>query len=170
MKAKMHYAIALVGLIMVIGMGGCKENDWMDWRAQNELWLEQNALKDSVVTTESGLQYKIIYQGIPTDTRPDKSKTIVITYQGYLINGAQFDGGTAQMSMATMISGFSEGMRKINNKGIIEIYVPCYLGYDEEKFDTDEEYEAEGTGTEGTRSYIPPYSTLIFRVTLDAVY
>ena len=72
--------------------------------------------------------------------------------------------------MSSVVSGFAEGLRKINNKGVIEIYVPYYLGYDEEKYTNDELYEAEGNGTEGTSSYIPPYSVLIFKVNLDAVY
>ena len=41
-------------------LSSCKENNWMDWKAQNDLWLAQNAKQDSVVTTSTGLQYKII--------------------------------------------------------------------------------------------------------------
>ena len=166
MKKLLFICLALAAVML----SGCKENNWMDWKAQNDLWLAQNAKQDSVVTTSTGLQYKIIYQGNPTDSRPDNSKTVLVTYEGYLINGCQFDGGTASFALSSVVSGFAEGLRKINNKGVIEIYVPYYLGYDEEKYTNEEIYEAEGNGTEGTSSYIPPYSVLIFKVNLDAVY
>ena len=142
----------------------------MDWKVQNELWLAQNALKDSVVTTSTGLQYKIIADPTPQDTRPDNGKTVLVDYTGTLINGCQFDGGTGAFTLSSVVSGFAEGLRKIHNNGDIEIYVPCYLGYDKEKYDGDEIYDAKGNGTEGTSSYIPPYSVLIFRVHISAVY
>ena len=151
-------------------LASCTENNWMDWKVQNDLWLAQNALKDSVVTTASGLQYKIIADPTPQDTRPDENKTVVVDYTGTLVNGCQFDGGTAAFALSSVVSGFAEGLRKIHNNGDIEIYVPYYLGYDEEKYNNDEINKAEGNGTEGTSGYIPPYSVLIFKVHVSAVY
>ena len=72
--------------------------------------------------------------------------------------------------MSNLVSGFSEALRKIHKNGDIEIYIPYYLGYDEEVFSNDKIVDAEGNGTEGTQSYIPPYSVMIFTVHLSDVY
>ena len=58
----------------------------------------------------------------------------------------------------------SEGCHHIQNHGDSELYIPAYLGYDYEKYQADSYYDAEGYGTEGTSAYIPPYSTLIYRI------
>ena len=152
---------------------GCKENQWMDWKAQNDLWLEQNIQnhKDDpkFFVLADGLQYKIIADPTPHDARPNANSTVVCDYTGVLITGYQFDGGTAKFSMSNLVSGFAEGLRKIHQNGDIEIYVPYYLGYDEKVFTNNEINKAEGNGTEGTQSYIPPYSVMIFRVHLGSV-
>ena len=104
-------------------LASCTENNWMDWKVQNDLWLAQNALKEGVETTPTGLQYKIIADPTPQDTRPDNGKTVVVDYTGTLVNGCQFDGGTAAfvLSDPDVVSGFKEGLRKIHNDGDIEI-------------------------------------------------
>ena len=140
-------------------LSGCKQDNWMDWKAQNELWLVQNKTKPGVQTTSTGLQYKVISDPNPTDARPSTGSTIACDYTGTLINGVQFDGGSATFTLNSgLISGFVEGLKKIHCHGDIEIYIPYDLGYKEEE-----------QGTEGTASYIPPYSTLIFNVHLKAV-
>lgn len=152
---------------------GCKENKWLDWKTQNDLWLEQNIQnhKDdpNFYVFADGLQYKIIADPTPHDARPNANSTVVCDYTGVLINDYQFDGGTAKFSMSNLVSGFAEGLRKIHQNGDIEIYVPYYLGYDEKVFTNNEINKAEGNGTEGTQSYIPPYSVMIFRVHLSSV-
>lgn len=152
-------------------LASCTENNWMDWKVQNDLWLAQNALKDSVVTTSTGLQYKIIANPNPTGPTINDTKTVVLDYSGMLINGCVFDRNDhAVFAVTEFVSGFAEGLRKIREHGDIEVYVPYYLGYDEEKYNNDEINKAEGFGTEGTSSYIPPYSVLIFKVHVSAVY
>ncbi len=152
---------------------GCKENQWMDWKAQNDLWLEQNIVAHqddpNFHVLSDGLQYRIIADPTPDETHPNATSTIICDYTGKLINGYQFDGGTAQFTMSNLVTGFSEALRKIHTHGDIEIYVPYYLGYDEEVFTNDKIGDAEGNGTEGTQSYIPPYSVMIFNVHLSSV-
>lgn len=140
---------------------GCKKNEWMDWKTQNELWLAENAKQEGVVTTPTGLQYKVIHPGNPTDTRPQSTSTVVVDYEGTLITGYVFDRSKgATMAMANVVAGFSEGLKHIHSGGDIEIYVPWDLGY------LDSAGESEAQGTEGTSSYLPAYSTLIFKVHL----
>ena len=151
---------------------GCKTNDWTEWKVQNELWLKNNALQDSVVVTSSGLQYKIIADpeaelGV---NHPNTTSTIVCDYRLRLINGNILEvANGASFSLANTIPGFSEGCRKLHGIGDIELYIPAYLGYDYSKYESNEYEKAEGYGTEGTTGYIPPYSTLIYEVHICAV-
>lgn len=147
---------------------GCKQENWLDWKLQNELWLINNAQQPGVKTTPTGLQYKCIYPGIEpgTGTRPDDAKIVVIDYTGWLINGYEFDKYKVEsidkaepFYVSAFVAGFAEGLKQMNQFGEYEFYIPYYLGYGK-----------EGTGTEGSESFIPPYSTLIFRVYLHQVY
>lgn len=151
--------LAAVGLL--IGMNGCKQEEWIDWKVLNEAWLEQNAKQDGVVVTHSGLQYKVIRQGIATaGPKPDDLKTVVISYEGRLINSMVFDQNeSTALQMSNLISGMQEGLKKMNLTGHYIFYIPYNLGYKE-----------DGSGTEGYSNFIPPYSTLIFDVTLEQCY
>lgn len=140
---------------------GCKQDNWVDWKAENIAFLDQNADADSIQVTPSGLQYKVIRQGLKNAApQPDVLKTVVVTYTGSLINGYVFDSGdNAIMYMSNVIAGFAEGLKKMNVSGRYILYIPYDLGYGE-----------SGNGTEGTAAYIPPYSTLIFDVTLNQCF
>lgn len=155
------YLILLMTLTAVLS--GCKKSDWLDWKAQNELWLEQNKLNHAddpaFHVSETGLQYRIIYDGNPTDARPSALSYITCSYEGKLINGANFDGGNMYSTRVDQfVPGFAEGVKKIHNPGIIELFIPYNLGYGD-----------VGAGSEGTSTYIPPFSTLIFRVELRSI-
>ncbi len=150
--------LSLFLVLCSIVLSSCKKDDWMDWKAQNQLWLQQNETKPDVQTTETGLQYKIIADPNPTDARPNASSVVYCDYRGTLINGVQFDGGTSTLLVSNVVEGFAEGLKKIHCHGDIEIYIPYELGYKD-----------EAQGTEGTASYIPPYSTLIFTIHLRSV-
>lgn len=151
-------------------LSGCTQNNWADWKVQNELWLANNLKQEGVQVTESGLQYKIIADPTPKDARPNTTSTIVCDYRVTLINGFQVDAGTSvALNLQNVIPGFMEGCRKIHNNGDIELYIPAYLGYDYSKYESDEYDQAEGAGTEGTSSFIPPYSTLIYVIHLCSV-
>ena len=159
----------IIFLLAALTLTGCKENKWMDWKVQNEVWLQQNRKNEGVHVTSSGLQYKIIADPTPSDARPNSTSTVVCDYTVRLINGYQVDGGHATLSLGNCIPGFAEGCHLIHNNGDIELYIPCFLGYDYQKYQEDDAVNAEGYGTEGTSSYIPPYSTLIYEIHLCSV-
>ncbi|MBO7457921.1 MAG: FKBP-type peptidyl-prolyl cis-trans isomerase [Paludibacteraceae bacterium] len=167
--------VAFCSLLFLLS--GCKQNNWADWKVQNELWLEQKAQEAGVVKTSTGLLYKIISDPTPQDAKPNTTSTILCDYKVSLINGYVIEyqgptfGGAASQSigLSSTIPGFAEGCHQIHNNGDIEIYIPAYLGYDYSKYESDEYNEAEGYGTEGTTGYIPPYSTLIYEVHICAV-
>ncbi len=148
----------------------CKQNNWADWKVQNELWLVQNLQNEGVKKTAKGLQYKIIADPTPQDAKPNDNSTIVCDYTVKLINGYQVDGGNnVTLSLANCIPGFAQGCHLIHNNGDIELYIPCSLGYDYSKYAQNDKYNAEGSGTEGTQGYIPPYSTLIYDIHICGV-
>lgn len=162
--------IAFFVIIFSCLLTGCKENNWADWKIENEVWLENNKLQPGVEETSSGLQYRIIADPTPSDTRPNVNSTVVCDYQLHLINGNLIDAGNSvALSLSSTIKGFAEGCHKIHNNGDIELFIPAYLGYDQSKYESNDYDEAEGYGTEGTQSYIPPYSTLIYTVHICGV-
>ena len=148
-------------LLVVLLLSSCKRDNWLDWKLQNELWLLQNAQQEGVITTPTGLQYKCIIPSPEGDNsaRPDDAKIVTIKYTGQMINGYIFDSAESYTDyVSSFVSGFSEGLKKMKKHSTYEFYIPYHLGYG-----------AAGAGTEGTERFIPPYSTLIFEVRLDAV-
>ena len=155
--------LKILSLLCVIFLASsCKQNDWLDWKTQNELWLIDNAKRDGVETTPTGLQYKCIYPGVGPESsaRPDDAKIVTIRYSGKLINGYEFDAKEDEnFYVSDLVPGFNEGLKKMFEFGIYEFYVPYDLGYGKTEH-----------GKEGTSSYIPPYSTLIFYVELKKIH
>ena len=149
----------IVLLLSVIALSSCKQNNWLDWKTQNELWLINNAKDPEVHTTHTGLQYKCIVPGEPNTPRVDDAKMVTIKYSGKLINGYEFDANERSDYVNVFVPGFTEGLKLMKEFGIYEFYIPYDLGYG-----------ITEKGTEGTKSHIPPYSTLIFRVELLDVY
>ena len=146
-------------ILVIILVSGCKQNDWLDWKTQNEMWLQQNAQREGVQTTPTGLQYKCIFAGHESSPRLDEAKMVTIKYSGKLINGYEFDANDNYTGYVNhFVEGFAEGLKKMHEFGIYELYIPFDLGYGK-----------VGAGTEGTSSHIPPYSTLIFYVELKDV-
>lgn len=152
--------IKIVSLLLVVLLANsCKQNNWLDWKTQNEMWLQQNAQREGVQTTPTGLQYKCIFAGHESSARPDDAKMVTIKYCGKLVNGYEFDANDNYTGyVSSFVDGFAEGLKKMREFGVYELYIPYYLGYGE-----------KGTGTEGTSSHIPPYSTLIFHVELKDI-
>lgn len=139
----------------------CKKDTWLDWKAQNKAWIANNPnTNDSIQVTPTGLQYKVIRQGI-AGTKPDALKTIDIKFTGRLITGHTFveESAIASYQVAELIDGLQEGVKKMNKSGIYEFYIPAELGYG-----------GDAQGERGMQNYIPPFSTLIFRVELYDVY
>ncbi len=154
MKIKHLLVLCFAFLLM-----GCQEDQWLDWKMQNELWLQHNASQDSVKTSPSGLQYKVLYQGNVHDAKPGATSTVVVDYKGQLINGKVFDSASnASFVVSQVVAGFAEGLKKMNVHGDYILYIPWELGYGEDGNEVAE------TGS----AFIPPYSTLIFEVHLSS--
>lgn len=159
--------IGYILILLLVSMTGCKQNDYLDWKALNEAWLEHNEKQPGVVTTATGLQYKQLNPSPnPTEARPNYNSTVVVDYKLYLISsyGGYNTGNMIQEStegifnLQQVVPGFSEGLQKMRIHDDFTLYIPYYLGYG-----------AEETGAEGYFGFIPPYSTLIYEIHLKAM-
>ncbi|MBQ7191344.1 MAG: FKBP-type peptidyl-prolyl cis-trans isomerase [Paludibacteraceae bacterium] len=156
MKQTCLYTLLIALLVL---FGGCKKNKWIDWKTQNAVWLAVNKQKEGVITTPTGLQYKVLHQGIK-GTKPDMLKNVRIRYSGTLITGNVYEPMTeSSFAVSDVVEGLAEGLKKMTQSGHYIFYIPQELGYG-----------SNAQGTEGYDSFIPPYSTLIIDVELLEVY
>ena len=117
--------------------------------ASNEQFLAANADEDGVVTTTSGLQYKVLKPG--EGPSPTATDTALVKYEGRLRDGTVFDANEqTPMTVGGVVPGFSEALQLMQKGGEYRIWIPSDLAY--------------GEASPGEQ--IPPNSLLIFDVTL----
>lgn len=121
-------------------------------QAANTAYFTKLKENKAVVALPSGLHYEIIKAG--DGPAPKATETVRVHYTGTLIDGSVFDssvqrGEPAEFPLDQVITGWTEGIQKMNKGGKIKLYVPPQLAY----------------GDDG-RPGIPPGSTLIFDVEL----
>jgi len=119
--------------------------------AEGETFLAENAAKDGITVTESGLQYEVINEG--DGASPSAEDRVSIQYKGTLIDGTQFDssydrGQPATFAVSGVIPGFSEGLQLMSVGGHYRFFIPSDIGY----------------GPNGSGRTIGPNATLIFEV------
>lgn len=128
------------------------EKQYGDNKAAGEKYLAENAKKEGVKTTKSGLQYKVIEEGngaLPSDTA-----TLKVNYEGKLIDGTVFDSSyernqpfTIDMRNPRVIQGWVEVLKLMPAGSKWEVTIPQELAYG-----------AQDMGQ------IKPYSTLVFTI------
>lgn len=119
-------------------------------------FLRDNAGKPGVVTTKSGLQYRVIEEG--TGLKPGAADLVQVHYHGTLIDGKVFDssverGQPARFALNQVIKGWTEGLQTMREGGKTAFYIPPDIAY--------------GNNATGA---IPANATLIFEVELLNVY
>lgn len=94
----------------------------------NEQFLADNAGQSGVVTTKSGLQYKVIKGG--EGASPTDNDVALIGYKGTFRDGTVFDQNPqAPMPITGVIPGFSEALKLMQRGGSYRIWIPSDLGY-----------------------------------------
>lgn len=124
-------------------------------RLAGEEFLKLNAKKDSVQTTPSGLQYKVITMG--TGEKPQPTQKVKVNYEGRLIDGTVFDSSFKHGKPVTfpcnqVIKGWTEALCMMPVGSKWELYVPQQLAYGDRE-----------------QGKIPPFSTLVFTVELLSI-
>jgi FKBP-type peptidyl-prolyl cis-trans isomerase FklB len=125
-------------------------------RAEGKKFLEENAKKEGIKTTASGLQYKVLDPG--KGKTPKATDLVRVHYRGRLIDGTEFDssykrGEPAEFPVGGVIKGWTEALQLMKEGAKYELYIPSDLAY----------------GENGAGRDIPPNSTLIFEVELQKV-
>ena len=121
--------------------------------AAGKTFLAENAKKPGVVTTESGLQYKVITSG--DGKQPTASDTVTTHYRGTLIDGREFDSSykrdqPASFPVKGVIKGWTEALQLMHVGDKWQLFIPSDLAY----------------GPSKRSELIQPNSTLIFEIEL----
>ncbi len=125
-------------------------------KEESEKFLQENAKREGVKTTESGLQYQVIKMG--DGAKPTENSRVTVNYEGFLIDGTKFDssidrGKPNTFGLSGVIKGWTEGLQLMPVGSKFTFYIPYQLGY----------------GERGAGDMIPPYATLIFEVELISI-
>ena len=123
--------------------------------AEGKKYLEDNAKKPGVKTTDTGLQYEVLREG--KGKHPKATDTVEVNYKGTLIDGTEFDssykrGQTAKFPLNRVIPGWTEGVQLMTVGSKYRFVIPANIAY--------------GDRDSGT---IPANSTLIFEVELMSI-
>ena len=123
---------------------------------QNVEYMNKISSEEGVVTTASGLKYKILTAG--SGQGPTATSSVTVNYEGKLTNGSVFDssyqrGTPATFGVSDVISGWTEALQLMQPGSVWELYIPPELAY----------------GARGIPGVIPANSVLVFKVELISV-
>lgn len=134
-------------------MQAAKAEEHKEVIALGQQFLAENASRDEVIVTDSGLQYEVLQAG--EGDLPKADSTVRTHYHGTLVNGDVFDssydrGQPAEFPVNGVIKGWTEALQMMPVGSKWRLYVPSDLAY----------------GEQGAGGAIGPHSTLIFDVEL----
>ncbi len=124
--------------------------------AASEAFLAENATREGVVVTESGLQYEVIEAG--EGASPNAEDTVEVHYRGTLVDGTEFDssykrGETVSFGVSQVIAGWTEALQLMSPGAKWKLFIPADLAY----------------GPGGAGNLIGPNAALVFEVELVSV-
>lgn len=145
-------------LAAVLALAACaKSAPTPDQAALGKAFLDKNAHVAGVITTPSGLQYRILRSGPAAGLRPKPADEVKVNYEGKLLDGRVVDssyerGAPAVLTVRDLVPGWREALQLMRPGDVWLIYLPAKLGYGD-----------NGAGP------IPPGSVLMFKLDLIAV-
>ena len=121
-------------------------------KAEGEKYLADNAKKEGVMVTESGLQYEVMSEG--EGAKPVATDVVKVHYKGTLLDGTEFDSSYSRNEPTTfpldrVIPGWTEGLQLMPVGSKYKFTIPSDLAYGDRDL-----------------GKIPANSTLIFEVEL----
>jgi FKBP-type peptidyl-prolyl cis-trans isomerase FklB len=121
--------------------------------AEGKAFLVENAKREEITVTDSGLQYEILTTG--EGDKPAAASTVRTHYHGTLIDGTVFDssydrGQPAEFPVNGVIAGWTEALQMMTVGSKWRLTIPYNLAY----------------GENGAGGSIGPYATLVFDVEL----
>ncbi len=125
-------------------------------KKEGEDFLAENAKKEGITVTKSGLQYEVLNEG--NGKKPKATDTVRCHYEGRLLDGTVFDSSykrnePADFGLQQVIAGWTEGVQLMSEGAKYRFYIPYMLAY----------------GEGGAGAMIPPFATLVFDVELIKV-
>jgi FKBP-type peptidyl-prolyl cis-trans isomerase FklB len=122
-----------------------------DYTEKNKQFLVENGKKPGVITTGSGLQYRVNKPG--RGNPPGLTDRVMVHYRGRLITGTEFDssykrGKPSIFQINKVIKGWTEALQLMKRGDHWQLFIPAELAY----------------GAKGSGTTIPPNSTLIFDI------
>lgn len=158
-SVEMRQAMADVGKKVAELKKKKKQQALDDYAEKNRQFLVENGKKKGMITTDSGLQYRVLEEGGGGGgMQPRTDSKVLVHYSGRLIDGTVFDssrkrGKPASFQVNQVIKGWTEALQLMKRGDRWQLFIPAELGYGE-----------KGAGTD-----IPPNSTLIFDVELLSI-
>lgn len=124
----------------------------------NKKYLEENAAKEGVTETDSGLQYEVLTSGDADGPQPQADDVVVVHYEGRLLDGTVFDssvqrGEPAELPVGGVIPGWVEVLQMMHVGDKWTVTVPAELAY----------------GPRSPSPVIPPNSILVFDMELMSI-
>tara|TARA_R110000772_G_scaffold124433_7_gene231066 strand:- start:1373 stop:2032 length:660 start_codon:yes stop_codon:yes gene_type:complete len=134
-------------------MQAAKNEQFAEAQEAGIAFLAENAKRDDVTVTESGLQYEVVNAG--NGDTPTAASTVRVHYHGTLLDGTVFDssydrGEPAEFPVGGVIKGWTEALQLMQVGAKLRLFVPHDLAY----------------GEQGAGGAIAPFSTLVFDVEL----
>ena len=145
-EKELNYEEFKAGIDLVLNMSAKAKEE-------GEKFLAENAKREGVKTTASGLQYEVLEATL--GQKPKATDSVRVHYEGTLIDGTVFDssykrGESIAFPLNGVIKGWTEGLQLMSVGSKYKFFIPYQLAY----------------GERGAGASIPPYAALIFTVEL----
>jgi len=126
-------AIAALSVVLIVFAGSAPAPASEQTRQTNAQFMAENATREGVFTTESGLQYTIITDA-EGDQHPTENDVVTVDYEGRLLDGQIFDSSYSRGTPATfglnqVIAGWTEGLQLMTPGDKFTFWIPAELAY-----------------------------------------